>query len=154
MKKIVLIIVILLSFSFNTECYSQIKITKFKTVRIYGSCFMCKAQIEAAGNHDNVSKVEWNLHTQIATISYDARKTSLNKILKKIALAGFDNERYLAPDTVYEKLEDCCHYEREAKHKYECKICKRTYIKSGKCSICNMEITKKAIRKGPAPKQL
>ena len=36
-------------------------------------------------------------------------------MLKNIALAGYDNEIFLAPDAAYNKLLGCCKYEREMK---------------------------------------
>ncbi|WP_310556951.1 cation transporter [Flavobacterium sp.] len=141
MKKSIITLSIFLIVS--SVCYAQIKNAKTATVKIYGSCFMCKAKIETNGNRKNISQVDWNLQTLMATITYDAKKTTLSKILKRIASAGFDNEQFLAPDAVYEKLDKCCHYERILKHQYECKMCKKTAMKSGKCPICDMDMTKK-----------
>lgn len=43
------------------------------------------------------------------------KKTNQDEILKRIALAGYDSEKFLAPDDVYAKLSDCCQYKRELK---------------------------------------
>jgi hypothetical protein len=145
MKKAIIVLSVILTIS--SVSFAQIKNAKTETAKIYGSCFMCKAKIEAAGNRKNISEVDWNLQTLIATITYNTKKTTSSKILNRIAMAGFDNDKFLAPDAVYAKLDKCCHYERIAKHKYECKMCKTTAMKSGKCPICNMEMTKKIIRK-------
>lgn len=141
MKKLIFIILL-----FLTVCqigFTQIKNAKTKTVKIYGNCFMCKAQIEKAGNQENIAQVDWDLQTQVATITYDVQKTTANKILKRIAMAGFDNDKYLAPDEAYQKLERCCRYERIAKHKYECVTCKVTSEKAEKCPFCNVQMTLK-----------
>jgi copper chaperone CopZ len=140
MKKSIIIISILLFIT--TFSFAQIKNVKIETAKIYGSCFMCKAKIEAAGNRKDISQVDWNLNTLMATITYDAKKTTLSKILKRIAMAGYDSDQFLAPDAVYAKLDECCHYERIAKHNYECKMCKKTALNSEKCPICNMQMTK------------
>jgi copper chaperone CopZ len=139
MKNLILLITLFLTLSLTG--FAQIKNAMTKTVRIYGNCFMCKAQIEKAGNQKNIAEVDWNLQTQIATVTYDSKMTTANKILKRIALAGFDNDRYLAPDAAYKKLEQCCRYERIAKYKYECVMCKTTSEKPGKCPVCNMQMT-------------
>jgi hypothetical protein len=152
MKKSVIILSVFLIVS--SISFAQIKNAKTEVVKIYGSCFMCKAKIESTGNRKDISQGDWNLQTLMGTITYDTKKTSLSKILKRIALAGYDNEKFLAPDAVYEKLDKCCHYERKAKHKYECKMCKTTALKAGKCPICNMEMTKMVIKKGSKIKQL
>ena len=94
---------------------AQIKNATTETVKIYGNCGMCKTTIETAGNLKKVAKVEWNKDTKMATLTYDATKTSQDEILKRIALAGYDNDKFLAPDAVYDTLHGCCQYEREAK---------------------------------------
>jgi hypothetical protein len=142
-KSIIILCVFLILSSFG---FAQIKNAKKATVKIYGSCFMCKAKIEAAGNQKDISQVDWNLQTLMATITYNSKKTNLDVILKRIADTGFDNDKFLAPDTVYAKLDKCCQYERKAKHMYECKMCKTTAMKSGKCPICDMEMTKKSLK--------
>ena len=76
---------------------------------------MCKSKIETAGTLKKVAKVEWNKDTKMATLTYDSTKTTQDEILKRIALAGYDSDKFLAPDDVYEKLHGCCQYEREAK---------------------------------------
>ena len=76
---------------------------------------MCESTIEKAGNMKEVSMVDWNKDTKTATISYDSLKTTKDEILKKIALAGYDNESFLAPDDIYSNLAGCCQYNRAEK---------------------------------------
>ncbi|MFM9909607.1 MAG: DUF3347 domain-containing protein [Chitinophagaceae bacterium] len=99
----------------RTACKSQINNAKTETVKIYGNCGICETAIEKAANKKKISKADWNKDTKIATITYDSRKTNLNAVLKNIALAGFDNQNFLAPDAAYNKLPDCCKYNREKK---------------------------------------
>ncbi len=110
--KILMAILVLLS---GTACNAQIKNSKTETVKIYGNCGMCETTIEKAGNKKKVAKVDWNKDTKMATITYDATKTSQADILKRIALAGYDSDSFLAPDDVYSKLPECCQYERVKK---------------------------------------
>ncbi|ROH92640.1 DUF3347 domain-containing protein [Chryseobacterium cucumeris] len=112
LSKILMVIIVLLSYTIN---FAQIKNAKTETVKIYGNCEMCKANIEKAGNLKNISSVEWNEDTKMATLNYDAQKTNQEEILKRIALAGYDSEKFLAPDDVYSKLPGCCQYKRELK---------------------------------------
>lgn len=95
--------------------FAQIKNAKTATVKIYGNCDMCKATIEKAGNVKNTAKVEWNKDTKMATLNYDSKKTHQDEILKRISLAGYDSEKFLAPDDVYAKLPGCCQYDRTLK---------------------------------------
>ncbi len=110
--KILVAIIVLLSF---TSTYAQIKNAKTETIKVYGNCDMCKNTIEKAGNFKNIAKVDWNVDTKMATLTYDESKTDKNEILKRIALSGYDSDSYLAPDNVYSNLPGCCQYERTAK---------------------------------------
>ena len=98
-----------------TACNAQTKNQKTETVKIYGNCGMCKSTIEKAGNLKKQSIVDWNKETKMATISYDSLKTTKTDILKRIALAGYDSDTFLAPDDTYSKLPSCCQYERAKK---------------------------------------
>ena len=101
----------LLLFSVSA-CNAQMKNAKTENVKVYGNCGMCEKTIETAGNLKKVATVDWNKDNKIASISYDSTKTTLDEILKRIALAGYDSDKFLAPDDVYAKLPGCCQYER------------------------------------------
>lgn len=104
----------LLLFS-SSSCNAQIKNAKTEIVKIYGNCEMCEKTIETAGNVKKVANVEWNKDSKMATITYNSIKTNQDEILKRIALAGYDSDKFLAPDDVYSKLAGCCQYERVKK---------------------------------------
>lgn len=98
-----------------TSSYTQIKNPKTETAKVYGNCGMCKKVIENTGTINKESFVEWDKDSKIAIITYDEKKTNKEAILKKIALAGYDNTSFLAPKVVYESLPVCCQYDRVAK---------------------------------------
>lgn len=102
---------IMLLFSFSS-CNAQIKNAKTESVKIYGNCEMCEKTIETAGNVNKFAKVDWNKDSKMAIITYDSTETNEDEILKRIALAGYDSDKFLAPDDVYSKLAGCCQYER------------------------------------------
>lgn len=110
-KNIMLATFILLSIAVN----AQIKNAKTETVKIYGNCGMCETKIENAGNIKKVAKVNWDQDSKMATLTYDTTKTNPDEILKRIALAGYDSDKFLAPDDVYDNLHGCCQYDRVAK---------------------------------------
>ena len=112
MKSIILLAAIVLS---ATVSLSQINNPITETVKVYGNCGMCKNTIEEAASKKKTSKADWNEETKMATITYDSKKTNLDAILKNIALAGYDNESFLAPDEAYNKLPGCCRYDRVRK---------------------------------------
>ncbi len=107
-----MVIAVLLS---SINGFAQIKNAKTETVKIYGNCGICKTTIEKAGNVKKVASVDWNKDTKMATLTYDGDKTNQDEILKRIALAGYDSEKFRAPDDVYAKLAGCCQYDRPVK---------------------------------------
>jgi copper chaperone CopZ len=111
LKKIMIVAFALLSNIF----YAQIKNNKTEAVKIYGNCGMCEKTIEKAGNLKNIASVDWDKDSKMATLNFDAKKTNQNEILKKIALAGYDSDSFLAPDEAYKSLPNCCQYNRVKK---------------------------------------
>lgn len=86
------------------DTQAQIKNAKTTAVKIFGNTPAVKITIEKEGNDGKSANVDWNQTTKLATITYDPSKTDEDAVLKRIALAGFDNEKFLAPDDVYAKL--------------------------------------------------
>jgi len=121
----------------STSCNGQIKNAKTETVKIYGNCEMCKNTIEEAGNKKKVSKVDWNKDSKIATLTLDLKKTNADEILKRVALAGYDNEKFLAPDEAYANLPECCKYDRARK---KTEVVANTIDKSEIANIQNSEV--------------
>ncbi len=97
-----------------SACNAQFKNNKTESFKVYGNCGMCESTIEKAGSLKKVANVDWNQETGVATLNYDSTKTNGEEILKRIALAGYDNEKFRAPDEVYNNLHGCCQYERVA----------------------------------------
>lgn len=124
--------------SFNTV-NAQIKNAKTETVKISGNCGMCEKKIEKAGNADKAATVDWDKDTKMATITYDAKKTNTSEILKRIALAGYDSDEFLAPDAVYASLPGCCKYDRASKTMAKMEGCN---MKDCNMKDCKMDHTK------------
>lgn len=97
----------------SCEAQADIKNAKTDTVHIYGNCGMCKSTIEKSALKKGVAQADWDKNTEMAVITYDSTKTSVDEVLKRVADAGYDNELYTAPDAVYNKLHGCCQYERK-----------------------------------------
>lgn len=81
-------------------------------VHVWGVCDLAKQKIDSAAKLSGVVAAEWDKETRLLTLRFDTTKISLDNILKSVAMAGFDNERYFADDYAYEKLPDNCKYER------------------------------------------
>lgn len=112
LNSLMLAVFVLLS---SVSANAQIKNKKTETVKIFGNCDMCKANIEKAGNVKKIAQVNWDKDTRLATITYDSAKTNSDEILKRIALEGYDSEKFLAPDSKYNTLHACCQYDRDVK---------------------------------------
>ncbi|SEW41569.1 Outer membrane receptor proteins, mostly Fe transport [Chryseobacterium wanjuense] len=80
---------------------------------VKGNCKSCKARIEKAAKDAGADSAEWSAEKQMVTLNFDPKKTSSDKILKKIADVGHDNEKYKSSDNTYKNLPACCLYDRE-----------------------------------------
>lgn len=84
---------------------------------VHGVCDMCKARIENAAYIKGVKHCNWDKQTEILTVTFDTRKTSLDLIHKSIAAAGHDTSEAEADPEVYNKLPKCCAY-KDGAHKH------------------------------------
>ncbi len=115
MRTVKLILLLALT-GFYTSCNAQIKHARIVTVRIDGDCPMCEKTIERVGLVKGESSVDWDVDAKTAVITFDTTRTDLDAILKRVALAGYDNALYLAPEAAYKQLPGCCQYDRRLVH--------------------------------------
>lgn len=94
---------------------SGIKHAHTATLEVDGNCGMCEKTIETAAFVKGEAMADWDRDTKIATITYDSTRTDEDAVLKRIALAGYDNQSYLAPADAYAALPGCCQYDRNRK---------------------------------------
>ena len=110
LKNITIIFAMLFTF---TSCEAKIKNAKTETHKVWGNCGICQETIEKAVKQNNTAKGKWNQKTKMITITYDSTKTNSDAILKRIAQVGYDNEKYTAPNEVYNARPKCCQYKRK-----------------------------------------
>ena len=79
---------------------------------VKGNCNMCKARIETTATKAGAISATWSAENQTLTMVLDESKVTCDTILKQVAEAGHDNEKYKAPDGVYKSLPACCLYTR------------------------------------------
>ena len=112
--KSIKIFVMLITMIFSlTISYAKIKYPKTETFKVFGNCSMCKKTIEKTVKQNKNALGIWNSKSQMLTVTYDSTKTSADEILKRIANAGYDNDKYLAANEVYNNLDACCQYNRK-----------------------------------------
>lgn len=102
--------------------------------KVWGNCGMCKKTIEGAAKTNGATFAEWNEDSKMLTVKYAAAKSSDDKIQKGIAAAGYDNEKYVAPDDVYNNLHECCKYDRKSATTAATTEAAACCIKDGKCT--------------------
>lgn len=122
MKKIIIALVATVAFSLGV--YAQQKmdslsyndkgfaIAKIKTSAV---CNMCKETIEKAmayekGVKDGVLDVD----SKILTVTFDTKKTDLDKIKKAVSMSGYDANEVPANPKAYKNLHECC--KKDAEH--------------------------------------
>lgn len=104
-----------------TSCTAQqptadgIKHARTLTLRVDGDCPMCEKTIEKVAFVKGEAHADWDVDAKTALITWDSTRTTEDAVLRRIAEAGYDNERYLAPDAAYAALPGCCQYERSMK---------------------------------------
>lgn len=111
MKKIVIILLALPLGIFAQE--KKKKITKTQFV-VHGNCEQCEKRIEKASlSIKGVKSADWHIPSNIISLIYDPNKVALETIHLKIADKGHDTSKVQAKEEDYEKLPQCCQYERK-----------------------------------------
>ena len=110
MKTLKLYTAILFSLFTITAATAQ---TKTENIKVWGSCGMCKAKIEKAAKGAGAAQATWSEETLQLAVSYDATKTSSQKIQQSIAKVGYDTQDFIATNIAYKKLPGCCQYDRK-----------------------------------------
>jgi hypothetical protein len=141
MKSLKIFSAVLICCAIATTSFSQK--TKTETFQVSGNCGMCEAKIEKAAKAAGATYADWNKDTKIITVKYNSTSSNLAKIQKSIADAGYDNVGAKTTTEAYDKLHDCCKYDRAAvsattSEKMDC--CKKDgtakmdCCKDGKCT--------------------
>jgi hypothetical protein len=107
---------------FLTICFSVLSVFVLNAqttqkIKVDGNCGMCKGHIEKAAKEAGAAKAEWDKVAKVLSVTFDAAKTSTDKIETAVAAAGYDTENKVATEEAYKKLEECCQYDRKKKKK-------------------------------------
>ena len=98
---------------FSVSIISKAQIVT-QVYRVNGNCDICKKTIETACySEKGIKNAKWNADSLALTVSFDTTKTNREKILQRVAAAGYDTESTTAGDVAYFKLHSCCQYDRK-----------------------------------------
>ena len=107
--------------------------SKTETLKVSGECGMCKKKIEKAAKDAGATYALWNKDSKVLTIKYNKATTNTAKIEQKIAGVGYDTPDFKATEEAYNKLDECCQYERESVKKAMSCCGTNCEMKDGKC---------------------
>jgi outer membrane receptor protein involved in Fe transport/copper chaperone CopZ len=117
--------------------------------QVKGNCEMCKERIETTAKKAGAKSARYSIDSQTLTLE-TSEKVSPEDILKKVAEAGHDNEKFKASDETYEKLPGCCHYDRDLKtensniENHNHSKGENEFFVKGNCESCKARIEKAA----------
>lgn len=111
MKKLLSILVFCASFLL-VACGGGKTPTIEMSAHVWGNCDKCKAAIEKSATMEGVSEAVWSEDSKLLKLKLDTSVVTLKTVLQSVAKAGYDNELFYADDYAYNKLPDCCQYDR------------------------------------------
>ncbi|MBS1652254.1 MAG: cation transporter [Bacteroidetes bacterium] len=103
-----IIIAIGLFFIVQAKAQTTIKTDSFQ---VKGNCEECKERIENAADIKGVKNANWNEKTKMLVITYDSKKTELDKIELAVSKSGHETTHHAADLKAYNGLPKCCKYE-------------------------------------------
>ncbi len=109
-KNLVFSLIFLMSLIvFTTPVFPQEKMTDTIRIQTSAICGMCKDRIETGMAFEKgVKDISLDAETKIATITYNARKTTPDLLRKAISKLGYDADSLAADPVAYKKLPACC----------------------------------------------
>ena len=115
-KIIGMLAILMACVSFNMPNMRKIVTT---TIKVEGSCGMCKDRIEEALDVKYICKAIWNVDSENLVVKYRADKMDEIQIHNIVAGVGHDTDKVKATDKGYANLPGCCRYREGAKCGHE-----------------------------------
>ncbi len=101
-------------FFFSFICFNAMAQQQKETIKVWGSCEMCKKKIEKAAKEAGAKSASWSPDTHELIVSFNVSNTSATKIQEAIAKVGYDTQDFTADQSAYDNLHGCCKYERKS----------------------------------------
>ncbi|ESU29376.1 hypothetical protein FLJC2902T_07730 [Flavobacterium limnosediminis JC2902] len=113
MKNMLMILLVSL-FGFAVQAQEKKSKNAKYDVEVKGNCEMCKKRIEkAAYSVPGVKSAVWHSDDQILHLVFNEQKCSAMDVEKAVANAGHDTKDVKSPEESYNKLHECCQYDRK-----------------------------------------
>jgi copper chaperone CopZ len=112
MKKLILILMVSLV-GISIQAQEKKNKNAKHDIEVNGNCDMCKKRIEkAALSVKGVKSAVWHADHQDLHLIIDESKCSLEQVHEAVAKVGHDTDKVKAKDEDYERLHQCCLFER------------------------------------------
>ena len=112
MKKLILVI-IMLFVGFGSQAQEKKNKNAKYTFEVSGNCEHCQMRIQkTAYKVKGVKMANWDIGTHQMEVIINEKMCSVEDVKKAIAAVGHNVEGYVAQEEVYNKLPECCKYER------------------------------------------
>jgi len=114
-QSIILSFVFIIATVFTANAQKKVDPTvKKETFKVWGECGMCKKHIEKAAKESGATTANWDTDSKKLTVTYSTAQTTNLKIQQAIAAAGYDTRDLAGDNAAYDKLDECCKYDRKA----------------------------------------
>lgn len=83
---------------------------------VAGTCGLCEETIEKSLDIKGIVAADYNLDTQILTVTYKPKKVTEDQIHKILNEVGYDTEKSTCTEEQYLRTHGCCRYREMEKH--------------------------------------
>lgn len=117
MKNLILKIAVLMyALVMAITANAQDKKTITTTFWVAGVCGMCEQTIERAMDTKGVITADFDLASNLLTVTYKSKKISEDQLHKLLNEVGYDTEKSICTDEQYSRVHGCCLYRELEKH--------------------------------------
>lgn len=113
MKNIVLVMM-LVFVTLSTQAQEKKNKNAKYDIEVNGNCEQCKKRIEkAAFSVSGVKSADWHIDDHRLHLIINEEKSTLLDVKKAVAKVGHDTDEVKATPEVYNKLPNCCQFDRK-----------------------------------------
>lgn len=113
---IITIIATFMMLQLNVSAQDKPKKTETITFHVSSACGLCEKTIEKAMDTKGVINADYNLDTQLLTVTYKPSKITEEQMHHLLNEAGYDTEKSKCTDEQYSRVHECCKYRELPKH--------------------------------------